>query len=209
MVVNGKPIVLGVFHAVPSEMMFIQYMPIMMPGKGLMLPPNLQCFEELIDASVNNYILTEQDSIYRKYVYLTAKHLFVTPENLGNRPGWHIDGFGTDDINYSWSNGAKENSTEFCIQEFDISEDEHQSMLDMNTQADEKNIITYPVGTLVRHDNQVVHRTSTKAVAGFRTFVRVSVSDHQYNMKGNAHNYLFDYDWNMKVRDYERNVTAK
>jgi hypothetical protein len=209
MIVGGLPHNLGVIECDASEMMFIQYMPIQMPGCGLRIPDNLMCFKPLIDRVIRDAEETYFSFNDEYYIYITAKHLYVTPENLGNRPGWHIDGFGTDDINYIWSDGAPENSTEFCDQAFDISEDEHQSMVDMTAQADEGNIVTYLPKTLLRLDNKIVHRTSTRAVAGYRTFVKLSLSKQIYNLKGNAHNYLFDYAWNMIERDAERNVTSK
>jgi hypothetical protein len=202
MIVGGLPENLGQFDMTASEMMFVQYLPIKFAGSltDYRVPGNLKCFQPLID---------QVDAGYNDLVYLTAKHIYVTPENLGNRPGWHIDGFGTDDINYIWSCGAEENSTEFCDQVFDISDDEHESMQDMAAQAREENVVTYPSKTLLRLDNKIVHRTSTRAVAGFRTFVKLSVSRDIYNLKGNAHNYLFDYNWSMIDRDTNRNVTSK
>ena len=205
MIVGGLPQNLGNIDCAASEMMFVQYLPIIIPGylNDARIPDNLKVFQPIIDAVLAEANITD------KYVYLTAKHLYVTPENLGNRPGWHIDGFGTDDINYIWYDGHENNSTEFCNQIFDISEDEHQSMLDMALQAREENIVTYPTKAILKLTNQHVHRTSTRAVAGFRTFVKLSISNHIYNLKGNAHNYLFDYDWSMVKRDKERNVTSK
>jgi hypothetical protein len=207
MIVGGLPRDMGIIECDEAEMMFVQYLPIQIPGKGIRIPDNLLCFKPLINRAMCD--AAETRFIFDPYIYITAKHLYVTPENLGNRPGWHIDGFGTDDLNYIWYDGAPENSTEFCNQTFDISEDEHQSMLDMSAQADEGNVVTYSPKSLLRLDNQIVHRTSTRAVAGYRTFVKISVSDQIYNLKGNAHNYLFDYKWDMVARDEERNVTSK
>jgi hypothetical protein len=199
MIVGGLPIVLGQFDVEASEMMHVQYMPIKFAGNrgDYRVPDNLKCFQPLIE---------QVDAGYDDLVYLTAKYLYVTPENLGNRPGWHVDGFGTDDINYFWYDSAP---TDFCDQIFDISDDEHLSMLDMTNQVCKENIVTYPVRTLLQIDNRVVHRTSESAVAGFRTFVKLSVSKDIYNLKGNAHNYLFDYNWSMISRDVQRNVTSK
>ena len=38
-----------------------------------------------------------------------------------------------------------------------------------------------------------------------RTFIKVSFSDQKYNLKGNTHNYLFDYEWDMIDRSVSRN----
>jgi hypothetical protein len=135
-------------------------------------------------------------------MYLTAKHMYVTPQRIFNRPGWHIDGFGTDDINYIWSSHAP---TEFCVQEFDLSEDCDESMAQMEAQALPENILDYGVNMVLRLDNKVVHRVPRTCEPGFRTFVKLSISSHKYNLEGNARNYLFNYDWPMEPRREGRN----
>ena len=37
------------------------------------------------------------------YMYLTVKRQYQSKSKLFNRPGYHSDGFLTDDINYIWS----------------------------------------------------------------------------------------------------------
>jgi hypothetical protein len=41
-----------------------------------------------------------------------------------------------------------------------------------------------------------------------RRFVKVSLSSHRYNLIGNSHNHLLDYDWQMFPRDAARNDPA-
>lgn len=38
-----------------------------------------------------------------------------------------------------------------------------------------------------------------------RQYVKISLSDHRYNLENNSHNYLFDYDWPMFGREATRN----
>jgi hypothetical protein len=100
------------------------------------------------------------------YIYLTAKRLFVGPNCVGNRPGWHTDGFGTDDINYIWCDSLP---TEFCVnQHFNLSDDHEASMRQMEDQAKPENIKTYPVGSLLRLDSAVVHRCARPVTEGYR-----------------------------------------
>lgn len=200
-----KPAVVWEFKLVPSEMCFVQYLPIGMAdceglGEVIQIPKNLQWLEELVAMTVMHC-----DESVGNYIYLTVKHLYVTPNNMGNRPGWHSDGFGTDDINYIW---CDKYPTEFCIQDFSISEDCETSLKEMESQALEKNIVTYPENTLLRLDKYNVHRTPVVG-EGYRTFVKISVSKDRYNLQGNAHNYLFDYDWEMVVRSDIRNHPSK
>ena len=40
----------------------------------------------------------------------------------------------------------------------------------------------------------------------FRTFFKLSFSKDKYDLKGNSHNYLFDYNWEMRERKENRNI---
>lgn len=195
----GKaPILIDNIVLEPSEMCFVQYLPIRMSyndnlGCDVRIPPNLEWTRPLVHKVIRNHDLDH-------YIYLTVKHLYVEPNSMGNRPGWHSDGFKTDDINYIWVDSFP---TEFCIQDFDLSDDCEQSMLDMETQVKKDNITTYKSYDLLLLDQYVIHRTPKGT--GFRTFVKISVSKDRYNLKGNAHNYLFDYSWKMVERKTTRN----
>lgn len=195
---SREPAVLGQFHIDCRELMFVQYMPIAMPRTSPRIPENLRCFVPLVEA------VMESGTPESTYIYLTAKRLFVGPNCPGNRPGWHTDGFGTDDINYIWSDTAP---TEFCIQEFTLSDDHDESLTQMEQQVQPwcENIKTYPVGSLLMLDSSIVHRVASMTTEGYRTFVKISVSRERYNLIGNAHNYLFDYDWPMVERQAARN----
>jgi hypothetical protein len=213
MKVGSPPADLGRFDIQTPEMMFVQYMPIAMPtcpdpapggwsnGTSLRVPPHLTCFMPLIGAVFNDG-MTSHD----QYVYLTAKRLYVSPDHPFNRPGWHIDGFGTGDLNYVWSDHAP---TEFCIQPFDLSDDCDESMAQMEAQARRDRIYTYQTHRLLRLDNTVVHRAARRPEPGYRTFVKISISHDRYNLEGNAHNYLFDYDWPMVPRNEARNHPSR
>ena len=184
----------------PKEMCFVQYLPIAMADcDRVEIPDNLSWTRPLVNMVLKEGVSDES------YLYLTVKHLYVTPSNMGNRPGWHSDGFGTEDINYIW---CDKYPTEFCIQEFDITEDCDLSLHEMESQAKDENIKTYGENTLLRLDKYNVHRTPVVG-EGYRTFVKISVSKDRYNLVGNAHNYLFDYDWEMVVRSETRNHTSK
>jgi hypothetical protein len=198
-IVGNEPRVIGRFTIAPPEMMFVQYMPIAMPGSDFRIPENLTCFKPIIAA------ISWADVCHDDYIYMSAKHLYVDRDRCFNRPGWHLDGFGTDDLNYIWTNRAP---TEFCIQSFDISDDCDESIAQMNAQARPENIRTYGDNMLVRLDNTVVHQPPATIEPGFRTFLKISISRDRYNLAGNARNYLFDYDWPMVPRSEKRNHPA-
>lgn len=200
-VYSKKPHVVGYFHVGKPEMMFVQDMPVAMPGTGIRLPPHLKCFREIVHQAA----LAGRNSV-DQYVYLSAKRMFVTPESNYNRPGWHIDGFGTDDLNYIWYDSFP---TELCVdQEFELSNDHALSMVEMEQQVKQQNIVTYPRRMLIELDNTIVHRVAPVDIACVRTFVKVSISYNKYNREGNAHNHEFNYQWDMVSRSTERNDPA-
>jgi hypothetical protein len=137
-----------------------------------------------------------------------VKTMFVQPGQPGNREGWHADGFGSGgDINYIW---CDKNPTEFAIGEFgEISTDDQISMQQMAENADRSFITTYPVNTLLRLDEAVVHRVSEFVEPGVRRFVKITISRHIFNNEGNSRNYALEYNWMMIPRDTSRNLDSK
>lgn len=205
----GKaPVSLGQVNINPVEQMLYLYLPIMMPGdKAVYLPKQLVFCDKVIAAALEDAYLM-LDDFYKHYVYLTAKTMFVSPDCPGNRPGWHADGFGSGgDLNYIWHDM---NPTEFAVQDFGkVSDDDFICLQQLDARVDTDNIVVYPNRTLLRLDERVVHRVASNPQQGVRTFIKVSVSKHKYNLKGNSHNYLIDYDWEMHDRVLVRNMDNK
>lgn len=186
----------GVVNAEATELCFVQYLPIKLAGSDRnKIPPNLRWVTPIL------FGINGEDVSPDSYVYLTAKHLTVTPSNTGTRPGWHIDGYGSEDVNYIWCNNYP---TIFSFGDFELSEDHEESMKQMENH-NHCNIHSYPEYSLLRLDNTLVHRSPDIYENGLRTFVKISISKHRYNLEGNAHNYLLDYDWKMYPRSESRN----
>lgn len=197
----GKPPkALSNFFMPPDEAMFFLCMPIKLIGGRVAIPERLSRYTILLERATEDFGCTDE-----VYIYITAKTMFVDINAPGNRPGWHIDGFGSGgDVNYIWSNM---NPTEFAVQDFvNVSRDDQQSMVDISAQIDPAKIRTWPDCTLLRLDETVVHRLNPNAKPGFRSFVKLSFSRHQFNNAGNSHNYLLDYSWRMTPRKRERNL---
>lgn len=207
---GAGPGVLGMFELDTGEMMHYLYLPIKMRELRLIsIPKRLKFCFLMINAIVEDAIVhLGEEEFNDHYVYLTAKSLYVTPESPGNRPGWHADGYGSNgDLNYIWHD---KNPTEFAEQEFkDIPDDDFASMEEMENQIDPANIVTYPNRMLLRLDETVVHRVGPVIETGVRTFIKVSISKHKYNLLGNSHNYLIDYNWEMHDRAETRNCDNK
>lgn len=196
--INSKePEILGQFEIDCKEFLYVQYMPIRFPLQDVILPANLECFLPLIQK-----VMLSEKCDPEQYIYLTAKKMYVGDSISANRPGWHIDGYGSNDFNFLWSDSMP---TEFCVQHFSLSDDHNKSLFQMQEQALESCVVTYPKCSLIGMDNTIVHRVSPKVEEGYRTFCKISLSFDKYNLKGNAHNPYIDYEWQMAERSLSRN----
>ncbi len=205
---------LGLIDITPTEMMFWMYLPISVPGMyGYRLPPNLNQFEPILRG-----VWKDQRPWVRfmtkSYIYITAKTLWVgcNGKNM-NRPGWHSDGFGTDDLNYIWSDRAP---TEFLHLDpmLVLSDDCNESMRQMAALAYEAEALgpldfahkTFPDKHLLRLDEAVIHRAAENVTPGMRTFVKVSISENRYDLLGNSINHeLPASHWPLVARAETRN----
>ena len=184
-----------------DEMMFYQDMPIKLAGQPYN-PRNkddrLAIFDKLISTAILDFE-GEPD-----YIYICAKRLFCTPDNVGNRAGYHCDGFLSDDTNYVWSDI---HPTVFCVQPYvNVYQDHIKSLPVFDEQSKPENELTMVIPfDLVRLTPFVVHRTPTLPEAGFRTFVKITFSKHRFNLIGNSHNQHLSYDWEMHPREKVRN----
>lgn len=209
MLYGNLPTDLGLIDIAPKEMMFHMYMPISLPGSDrVFLPEHLETFKPLIVKAWED----ERERFRDEYVYLTAKTLWVSGDYIGNRPGWHSDGFGTDDINYIW---ADREPTDFLAPLFNGFNfeghdcDQFYAHCNAAEESPTWNIVYYPDKHLLKLDPSVIHRSPVDFEAGMRSFAKVSISKDQYNLEGNASNYLLDLDWKMKPRNVDRNHPSK
>jgi hypothetical protein len=202
---GSLPKPLGPYAVDNPEMMLYQYLPIKFADQRYVkYEKRLKCFDQLIDHICCDFAMTfGQKAFDESYIYITAKHMYVSPHQSFNRHGWHSDGFGTDDINYIWSDKF---ATVFNQSHFQLSKDEQHSMLQMAQQARESNIVIYDNGMLLRLDQFNIHRVARNEYGAFRTFLKVSFSKDRYDLQGNSHNDLLDYHWLMKPRQVQRNV---
>lgn len=201
------PIDLGYFPIAWTESVFYLYLPIKMKGStDLRIPERLWPFRRLVwqarCRAVKALGMLEYE--HHRYLYITVKHMLVHPNAWGNRGGEHADGFGTDDLNWIWYD---KNPTEFCSADFKITpNDDRQSLEEFRDQWDHKKVVTYPNQHLLELTPYVVHRVAQVTRYDMRTFVKISLSRHKFNLVGNSHNYLFDYKWEMFDRGAVRNM---
>lgn len=147
------------------------------------------------------------------YVYITARRGFATPGNPLNRPGWHCDDFGGTDLNYTWCDRFPTRYLTAPKGLIDMSTDDAESMVQMKNLYD--NYVYHPtspialrhvpLNTIMRLSPYVIHDTPLIYEGGMRSFFKISVSTHRYNLIGNSRNHLLNYDWPMVSRDEMRN----
>lgn len=201
MIYGELPQDLGIMEMPTKEMLFWLYCPVSIPGRSFILPDNLIQFGDMLDAIWDH----EADLCRESYIYLTAKTLFIPPGATPNRPGWHADGFGTEDINYIWYDRCP---TEFLEGSFTLPEDDKASMEAMEFEAVDKMPVTYPDRHLLRLTPRVVHRVNPDCPPGMRTFLKVSISKDRYNLEGNSVNHHLHDQWPSLPRMSGRNQPA-
>lgn len=202
MIYGKPPTSLGVVDLRVTEMMYWMYCPIKEPGvNNVTVPDNLRQFAELIQLVREDCADRWQDS----YVYITAKNLWVGGDYIGNRPGWHSDGFGSNDLNYIWADRAP---TEFALGQWEFSEDHNESLIEMEAAAKDAIHFKYPDKALLRLDPSVIHRCPVDFEPGFRAFVKISISTEQYNLEGNSINHALTR-FEFQPREDHRNHPVK
>jgi hypothetical protein len=200
-----------------DEYMHYLYLPVVMPAgeeaprfvgeSYIRLPPNLEWIRPVVEA----VCIEEGVDVRPQYVYVTARRGYASPGNPLNRPGWHADGFGTNDVNYIWSDRWP---TRFAYGEFiGISDDHVKSAEQFEWQVTHNperiRIVHGEPFTVYRLDPSVIHATPIiEPPGGDRSFFKISVSPDRYNLLGNSHNHLFDYEWRMWSRSEVRNDPA-
>ena len=202
----GKlPKVISDIECSGSEYLYYLYMPIKFPNMYVpRYEDRIKPYENLIKASIFHFWDEIGLARYEKsYVYLTIKRRYQTKDNFINREGWHSDNFGDDSINYIWSDMQP---SVFNSSNFNLSNDDSMSMVEMKKQALLENNVTYPNNSLLQLDQYCIHKVGEIEV-GVRTFFKLTISDFKFNYYGNTHNYHLYYNWEMKQRKASRNLT--
>lgn len=207
---GNLPVDLGKIDLNPTEMMFWLYCPIKLPGRHLVtVPDNLKIFYAIVGTVREDFYVGEKSDLWcDSYVYITAKTLWCSADNPGNRPGWHSDGFLTDDLNYIWYDAnptvfwSPINTTPLVsfTKDHIKSLDEMDKICEPNTDEHKR----YPEKHLLKLDQTVIHKVDTSIVPGVRTFVKISVSKNKYALQGNSINHLINFN-----ADYEKRLETR
>lgn len=167
------------------------------------IPDNISQLVDSVISSINVLSHYMYDNDYRYYCYLTIKKMYVQPNGVGNRDGWHIDGFKSDQHNFIWFDHIP---TEVSIGEFELTNDHDKSLIEMRD-ANHDNIIQLDCNTLYDLDQNIIHRpninNSDKSI--LRTFIKITYSKELFNCFGNAWNYKLPRIRPNKHRSENRN----
>lgn len=224
------PVDLGEFPVAWHEYLRYLYLPVVIPDHDLLspvqvslnprigvmpspidivLPERLRFAEPMVEAAIDDYLAGHHGWPVTRwsdlYVYVSAHRGYATPGNPLNRPGWHTDGFGSDDLNYVWFDAVP---TWMAVQPFVGIDPDHVASLDqMTAQIDHDRVIKdLPCQHLYRLTPHVVHAAPEIPAPGLtRSFLKISISAHRYNLLGNSHNYQIAYQWQMHDRAELRN----
>lgn len=191
-----QPLDLGIHEDLElSEHMSYLYLPVRMAGgQDIRLPHNLANLRRVLTGVAS--LFADPDH----YIYVTAKRGYGTQ----SRPGWHSDGFGTEDLNIVWAKGA---STRFSFANFGDVPEGHAEAMEHFTRIAAKNAeYAYNDMQLLLMDQYVVHRPPAVPGNEPRQFIKITLSTNKFNLDGNSHNPQFDYNWKMYDRLEVRNM---
>ncbi len=202
------PASLGVHEVDCKEMMFYQYLPVKLAGHHEpKVEQRLKCFSDMIGVCCCDFIGNfGLDAYVANNVYLTAKYMFQMPGCSFNRPGYHSDGFMTDDINYIWCDKFP---TVFNKSAYSLTMHHEHSLPEMDAQSFKENEVVYADKELLRLNQFNIHKVAEIEQPSMRTFFKLSFSKDLYNLVGNSHNYELEYNWEMKEREVVRNHPSK
>jgi len=204
MIYNKQPVALGQHEVEAIEFFDYLYLPIKLTGQSnVTVERRLRPIQELVGVCACDFIGEfGLDRFVDSFMYVTAKNKYQPPGQAFNRPGWHSDGFGFDDISYIWSNRQP---TVFNSTAFDLCDDDKESMREMNEQAHESLDYVFPDCTLLRMDQFTIHRVG-EPIEGVRCFVKIVFSRDMFRLQGNSINYDLDYQWEYIPRASFRNI---
>lgn len=197
---GNHPISLGKFNIKDRLGAYLLYLPIKINSSDIRLPDGYEELFPLVKKCLEDY--KEFKGRECRYIYLSFETSEVKKGITQKRPGWHSDGFLTDDVNYIW---CSDFPTTYSTANFNITPDHSIAIEEMNSQALPEFDNKIKNKTLVRMDQFVIHKATEPEKDGIRTFVKLSFSDDQYNLKGNSYNDKFHYEWKMYDRKMVRN----
>lgn len=193
-------------------------MPVKFPGSNeYRLPKEVLPFLDIIKTIAkfeHNVCDNELGSALEYFAYLTIDQGYISKGVTQRREGCHVDGFQgarietKTKVNRSYTVSNVE-PTEFFIQPFQtnhLDDKVHNFFLDFDEQANEEFLWRPEPNQIVLMDAYTVHRAPVMKENAKRVFLRLSYDVKEFDRKGNTHNPMFDYHWNMVARDIQNTL---
>lgn len=189
-------------------------MPIKFPGSNYRLPKELSHLSQLIQKiATHEHLINENINNY--FCYLTLDRRIVTAGKTTRKEGIHVDGFQGArlgkklPIDHSYLLSSN-NPTIFYEQKFKV-EKQWDKMchnyfegFEMQKQINKQR--TYPNHSVLLIDAYCLHEAPQVFEDTERTFLRLSYTVREFDRLGNAHNSMFDYEWEMHPRDIQKTL---
>jgi hypothetical protein len=189
-------------------------MPIKFPGSNFRIPNSLKQFKDVIEIVANYEAQINSKCFDEYFCYMTVDQGFVKPGSLQREAPCHVDGFQgarwnpKTRINHTYVIGNAIPTT-YYVQPFDLrhlDEAKHNFFWEMNNiVAKTKSAHAWQPedGEINMIDAYTVHRGTEATEPVMRTWIRLSFEVRKFDRLGNAHNPMFQYDWEMVKRDIE------
>lgn len=190
-------------------------MPIRFPGTDYRLPRELGYLRKALQECIDVYESVHPNPS-RGYCYLTFDHKLVRPDVLMREAPAHVDGF----QGARWLDNPRAINNSITIDsclptvyypmpfDFDALDiAKHDFFWEMNNQiAKDNSAHTWKANVfdIAWMNGYCVHRGAEAPHAMERRWMRLSWEDRIFDRLGNAHNPLFEYDWEMVERDIEQ-----
>lgn len=189
-------------------------MPIKFPGNNdYRIPKELVQFEEVI-AKIASFEHTINPRAKDYFAYLTIDQSNVLDGEYQRKPGCHVDGFqgarieNKKPINRSYI-VFDAISPSFYTQKFEtehLNDETDNFFLSFDEQAQDKYEVQYDPYQIILMNAYTVHKANRAPKSMNRTFFRLSYDTSIFDRYGNTKNKLFDYYWNMKLRNVQKHL---
>ncbi len=204
-----------VIDSVPDHIQFsspksirILDMPVKFPGEDYRLPLDAVQFMATIQ-SVIDYEHSINSNADDCYAYLTVDQGYIEAGATQRKQGCHVDGFQgarvTKKLPINRSYVVSDMvPTAFYVQPFHVERlDERYDNFfsEFDRQAQPERVWHPSPYDITLMDAYTVHKAETTPCPVYRTFLRLSYTMRIFDRLGNAHNPLFDYQWEMVSRD--------
>lgn len=197
-----------------EELVRVLDMPIKFPSSNYRIPKELSHLSSLILKIVSHEHLSNKE-VDNYYCYLTLDKRVVKKGNTTRKEGIHVDGFQGArlgeklPVDHSYI-VASNHPTIFYNQPFEVKNDWDKTCHNYFEGFEQQKIpgseMTYPDNTVLLIDAYCLHEAPIVEEDMFRTFLRLSYTVREFDRLGNAHNNMFDYDWEMYPRDIQKTL---